>query len=352
MNKIALWLLTSCFSSFTCSAQIVVDIYGANKLHAEQILREYTAQVIEIESELAKQREYFNLTGHEDIQKVEETRAKKARLMERIKKKGMFLYADVHTTVYPGEKNLYTTIEVIERTKPERLAFVNKDEQGASHLIQPDLIGKMQKYEALGWRLSDTGQLTEKDNICPVYHCIFGFNHPKLKPYLNIFNAGVIKEKTKILNALSNDPDPERRASAALLVGHFQNPKEIIFVLSKHVHDKSQLVRNNVIRVMGETIEKAPIAQINVEPFVSLLNSPYGTDRNKALFLLTTAPLDKKSKWLIIRKGQKSLLALLRLKQPNNRGWAYLLLKKISGKKYDEYDFSAWEKWLSTIKRV
>jgi hypothetical protein len=352
LNRIILWLIFFCFYNVTIAASVIVDIYGANKIHSEKILREYTKQVIEIESELAKQRGYFNLTGKEDIQKIEEIQIKKDRLAEGIKKKVGVLYLAFHTTIYPNKKYLYTTIEVIEKTDPERLAFVHPNNNNTIHLKQTDLIAKMQKYETLGWKLSDSKQLAIKNLICPAYHCIFGFNHPKLKPYLSIFNRGVIKEKTKILKVLNNDPDPERRAAAAFLLGHFENPEEIISILSKYINDDNELVRNNVIRVMGETIEKAQINHIDVDPFLNLLNSPYGSDRNKAVSLLASAPLDKKSRLLIIHKGQEDLLALLQLKQPNNHDWAYLLLKKISGKNYSEYDISAWERWFSEVKKV
>lgn len=346
-----LWLAIFCFPGFTFSAHIV-DIYGAKKKHSEKILHEYTNQVIEIESELAKQHEYFNLTGIKDAQKIEDIQIKKGKLIEKIKKQGKFLYTELHTTTYQDKKNLYTTIEVIEKERPERLMFINTNEAITKHLKQNDLIEKMQEYETLGWKLSDSRKLTIKNHSCPVYHCVFGFNHPRLRPYLNIFNIGAIKEKTKILKVLSNDPAPERRASAAFLVGHFKNPEEIISILSERINDQSLSVRNNVIRVMSETIEKAQINHINVEPFLNLLNSPYGTDRNKALSLLANTPLDKKSRLLIIHKGQKDLLALLHLKQPNNHDWAYVVLKKISGENYDEYDISAWERWFSEVKKV
>lgn len=333
------------------SAHIIVDIYGANKIHSEKILREYTKQVIEIESALAKQEKYFYLTGKENIQKIEEIQTKKDQLAERIKKKGKFLYAAFHTTTYPDRENRYTTIEVIEKKNPERLAFVHPNNNHTTYLKQSDLITKMQEYDTLGWKLSDSKQLTAKNLSCPVYHCTFGFKHPKLKPYLNIFNGGVIKEKTKILTVLNSDPDPERRATAAFLIGHFKNPEEIIFTLSKYINDPSELVRNNVIRVMSETIDKAQINHIDVKPFLNLLKSPYGTDRNKAVALLATVSLDEKSKLLIIDQGKKELLALLRLKQPNNHDWAYLLLKKMSGKNYSEYDIPAWKRWFSEAKR-
>lgn len=351
MNRIILWLIFFCFYNVTVAAHVIVDIYGANKIHSEKILREYTKQVIEIESEVVKQREYFNITGREDIKKIEEIQVKKDRLAERIKKKGRFLYAAFHTTIYPNRKNIYTTIEVIEKKNPERLVFVHPNNSNPNLLKQSDLIAKMQEYTTLAWKLSDSKQLTVKNFLCPVYHCTFGFNHPKLKPYLNVFNRGVIKDKTKILKLLNSDVDPERRATAVLLLGHFKNPEEIISILSHYINDTNELVRNNVIRVLSETIVKAQINHIEVAPFLKLLNSPYGTDRNKAVSLLASVPLNKKSRLLIINKGQKDLLNLLRLKQPNNHDWAYLLLKKISGKNYSEYDISAWERWFSEVKR-
>jgi hypothetical protein len=105
---------------------------------------------------------------------------KKDRLAERIKKKGRFLYAAFHTTIYPNRQNRYTTIEVIEKKSPERLAFVHPNNNNTTHLKQSDLIAKMQEYDTLGWKLGYSKQLTVKNLPCPVYHCSFGFNHPKL----------------------------------------------------------------------------------------------------------------------------------------------------------------------------
>lgn len=71
MNKMILWLAIFCFPGFTFAAHIV-DIYGAGKKRSEKILHEYTNQVIEIESELARQHEYFNLARIKDAQKTED----------------------------------------------------------------------------------------------------------------------------------------------------------------------------------------------------------------------------------------------------------------------------------------
>ncbi|WP_156812621.1 hypothetical protein [Legionella tunisiensis] len=50
-------------------------------------------------------------------------------------------------------------------------------------------------FSHLEFQLMANNQLNIKDTSCPVYHCVSGFHHPQLKPYLKIFNAGVIKEK-------------------------------------------------------------------------------------------------------------------------------------------------------------
>ena len=154
-----------------------------------------------------------------------------------------------------------------------------------------------------------------------------------------------------IIDTLNHDPDPERRAAAAFLIGHFTNPHEIVSLLSPHVSDPSSFVRNNVLRVLGATIQKAKITQINVPPLLDLLDSPFDTDRNKALWVLYTAADEPKSKPVIIQQGGKKLVSLLRLKQPNNHQLAYEVLLKVSGKNFGENDLVSWENWLRSAQR-
>lgn len=94
------------------------------------------------------------------------------------------------------------------------------------------------------------------------------------------------------------------------------------------------------------------INTINVNPYINLLNSPYGTDRNKALAVLFNASKDPAAKTHIIQNAGHNLLKILELKQLNNHEDAYLLLKNISGKNYSEYDLNAWKNWLSSVQKV
>lgn len=355
MKKIISIVIIYVVCSSTSFSANIVDIYGAEKGHAEVILKKYSKEVADIQSEFTQENILSDINGKENTKKMLQIRARKALLIKKIKKDGKFSFVYIHTTSYPGEKNIYTTIEVVENNQPDRLRFVSpefkQNDYRLSH-AQSDLINEMIEYDALVMNLIITNKLNNMENKCPVYHCFVGFGHPELKPYLNRFNVGAIKEKKLIMDTLNHDADPNRRAAAAFLTGHFNDPKDIMSTLLPHVNDKSNSVRNSAMRVIGSTMEKAKMTQIDVMPFLDLLNSPYGTDRNKASIILLNAAEVASSRSLIIRKGKDNLLSMLRLKQLNNHEYAYLILKKISGKTYGEYDIDAWDKWLTTAQNA
>jgi HEAT repeat protein len=213
----------------------------------------------------------------------------------------------------------------------------------------------MLQYQSIGNDLFNNKKLRTidlDDNNCPVYHCIAaGFTHPKLKPYLVIFNQGIVKQKEFILDTLKNDPDSGRRGAAAFLLGHLQDPHEIITTLSPYVEDPDPLVRNNVIRVIGETVERAKIYDFNLLPFLNLLASTESVDRNKSLFVIYAVAKSPAQQQKIMAYKDR-LLDLLQLQQPNNHKPAYMILTRISGKKFGEYDLVAWKNWANTQQRV
>lgn len=273
--------------------------------------------------------------------------AKRAQLIKQIKRTGGYLYVDITEINYPDKTDHYMTLDVISKNQPERLHWV-RDEHYVEALQgdPPDLLDKMLEYTHLSEHIMQTEPAATRNITCPVYHCFMGFEHPQLKPYLAVFNEGVTHNKAFILHALNEEKDPLRKASAVLLVGHFSDPQEIINVLLPHINDADSGVRNNSMRVIAMTLLKEKNLSVNAKPFLQQLNSPYLSDRNKALFVLYDLAHTEEVKKDIILYGVR-LLALLELKQPNQHDTAYLILKQISGQDFGERNISAWQDWLS-----
>jgi hypothetical protein len=327
----------------------IVDVYGTNHQEGEQILKQYANQVATIErvvvNEIAK-------IGHDSNEAfLLKQMMKKEALKEEIKNKFRLSSVDFQSIIYPDNKNIYTTIEVVQHNQLARLRLVEPRHYASDKPPIPkhDLIDKMMKYQTESFQLIFDHKLKKSSAPCPVYHCFVGFDYPNLKPYLAIFNQGVIKEKKLVLDTLQHDDDSERRAAAVMLVGHFQDPHEIMRVLTSYISDQSVSVRNNVMRVMAATMEKAQLYDVNLTPIFALLDAPNVTDRNKALYVLSIAMKLKSNQRVIVQKGGTQLIQLLALKQLNNHDFAYSILKELSGKDLGEHNIAGWQTWLKTV---
>lgn len=338
-------ILIGLLLSFSAQAANVIDLYGTNELEAARIVKKYEKRIADIETQLYEDMQAAQ--GNLDESTLKEILAKRERLTRQIRLDGGFYYVDLDTISYPDNETLYTTIEVITKSQPGRQRFLTNNKKITKHKVQHDLIETMVEFTKLETNLLITNQLDISNLSCPVYHCVSGFHHPKLKPFLATFNKGVLRDKQLIIETLNQDKDPQRRAAAAFLVGHFKDPQEIIAILSPHVNDHDEGVRNNVIRVISGTIHKAKI-DMDPSPFITLLDSPSVTDRNKSLLVLITLSKSPTRKAEIARQGGENLLKLLSLKQPNNHNEAYLILKNISGQDLGEHNITGWRKWLVT----
>jgi len=345
--KRIIFLMLNATLVFNVAAKSIVDVYGTDSVKSRQILDKYQKRIGVSAYALDKAIKNMSKDGIPALSN--EDRLKVKKLKEEIKNEFGFSYVDLDTIFYPGEKNIYSTVEVVEKKHEDRMRFVSSTNTKSYVTNKPknDLINQMITYSNLGMQLSVTQQIDPKVEKCSVYHCTVGFEHPKLKHYLKTFNVGAVKERKLILDTLSSDTDLDRRTAAIFLVGHFTDPNEIISIVTPLVNDNSEQIRNDAMRVMGSTMRRANISKIDVYPFIKLLDSPYDTDRNKALFVLSEASKNKENVSKVIRYGRYSLLENLRLKQPNLHGWSYRILKQISGKDYGEYNVKGWSKWFS-----
>lgn len=330
--------------SIGINAANIVDVYGIDPKKQDDLIKKYGAQVGDYEAKFLDKLANGSKSSNEH-DSVEVLFQNRLRLINEIKQHYGFSYVDFDTIIYPHNK-AYTTIEVISKNDKDRLQFINKITKPSPQKPKYDLIEQMREFQTISGQVMLSNQMDTKDTQCPVYHCLPGFTHAKLIDQFNQFNARAIKEKDLILKTINNDSNPERRTAAIYLMGHFNDPKEIISFLTKHIMDADSGVRNAAMRVINETMGKAKIHEIDVLPFLSLLDSPYDTDRNKALLILSKTAKSKKSKNLITEYGKDRLLELLRLKQPNNHDASYMVLKEISGKDFGSNNYEAWEQWL------
>ena len=327
--------------SVPAHAADITDVYGAEGKEAAKVVKKYAKRATEIEvSRLSE----GMLKTNPDYKVIEHLELEKMALLKSIMREGGFAYAAVEMITYPNDTNHYVTIDVVKKNEQRRLRFVSPIFKGEKYPERHDIIEKMQDFTRVQLQLMLRTNI-QPGGECPVYHCVSTFDNPKLKPYLFLFNKGAIQEKQLILDTLKQDANPQRRAAAAFLVGHFKDPQEIISVLSKYVEDKDEVVRNNVMRVIGATMLKSHINTVDAAPFLELLDSPSVTDRNKSLFVLYSIADSQAGKQFMLREGRQRLLAVLKLKQPNNHDFAYRIIKKLSGQDFGEYNIAAWNAW-------
>lgn len=358
---IILSLVLACFSTW---AKNIIDLHGIKGERAQQVLKIYGPRIRDLETQIMRDVLSFS-AGQSNLHHYQDLITQKTRLLAELKRRYHFGFVDFQSVYYPQDKTAYTTIEIIADANSERMRFLpqiihQRPMDMLRHWVQAswvgrkpcqmqqDLITQMMQYENLTLQLMMTGQFDQGSHACPVYHCISSFDPPKLKPYLLRFNQGVIAEKQRIIRTLRTDPDPQRRASAAFLIGHIQDPNEIITLLIPSVTDPESAVRNNVLRVIGTTLYKSRITHLDAKPFIALLDSPYLTDRNKALNILLLIAENPAMKQQIMQASGQQIVELLQLAQPNNHDVAYSLLKKITYQRFGDQQFAQWRDWVRT----
>jgi len=74
----------------------------------------------------------------------------------------------------------------------------------------------------------------------------------------------------------------------------------------------------------------------------------------KPFLFLTRLPIEKTSP-PISRNAPANRLQIidcLKMRQPNHHNPAHDILQKISGQKYGDRDYEAWQRWLDTVRKV
>lgn len=312
-----------------------LDLYGSSQITLEQVQQKLGDKITKFAESYSK-KEYDTAENlHKEI-------------ITEIRQMGQFAHIELSTIIYYTQpQSLYLTIDLVdEKDRAERMTFLPDP---TKEFADPDGLFKLwQEYEKAGFELLSKGELKSTMPECPVLHCLFGFDHPALKKYLEAFNNGAAKYKATLIQIIREDKDPEHRAYAAFVLAHLNDVNAVVNAMLPAIPDRHSAVRNNAMRVLAFIAERRKDADVPLDPILKAINYPTTTDRNKSLYILSGLADNPKNKKAITEKAGTLLLKLLRLNQLNNHDPAYSVLKKISGKEFGERDYKAWEDWLKS----
>jgi len=209
------------------------------------------------------------------------------------------------------------------------------------------LVASWREYEKLGGFLDVSGEIAEVPS-CPAHHCLFGFDHPRLKPFGELFTREVPRRKKELIRLLRSDRDPKKRAAAAYLLAHLPSKAEVVQALLPTLRDPDGDPRNSALRVLDAMADRGEGATIPLAPILPFLRSPVLTDRNKASSLVATFAADPSKRGALLRGAGCALARLLELRQPNQVEFARRALVRLRGVDLTPSSADAWRSWLKT----
>ncbi|MBN9686452.1 MULTISPECIES: hypothetical protein [unclassified Corallococcus] len=219
------------------------------------------------------------------------------------------------------------------------------------HPVDPEgLIARWLAYDERLEQLQMQGKLAE-DSSCKIAHCIGGFGHPDLAAFEPEFIAKVPGHVAALTTVLREDADAEKRAAAAFLLAYASTAQEIVESLRPFIRDPADGARNSVLRVLTAMQQAAKQPLLPVAEVADAVLLPTSMDRNKATYLLTyllddLSPEELKAQRAgLIQKLGQALVEMSALQLPINRDPAVLVLKQLSGEKYETAE--EWRAWLA-----
>jgi hypothetical protein len=272
---------------------------------------------------------------------------------EALRKQYNLAYANLSYIYFLGSEkagNAYLTVDLVDAEDSQRLRFLPEP---SGHPEDPEgLVALWREYDTKAVQLIQKGMMDmEKDSVCSVAHCTFGFGHPDLAAYEPVFVEKVPKAQDALAKVLREEADPAKRDAAAQLLAYTSTLEQAAERLVPFIRDPSGDVRNSVLRVLTANQEAAAHPLIEVATVVDALSLPQTTDRNKALYLLTMLLPDLKPEELkaqrptLVRQIGAQLVTLSAMQQPITRDPAIEVLKLLSGESYETSE--QWKAWLA-----
>lgn len=270
---------------------------------------------------------------------------------KRIAEKWGFPFVEFSVVQYfePGNRAIHITLDVVEpKDMLTRMPFLPPPQ---GRFNDPDgLLKAWLEYETTALGLVDKGELEPQTTKCAAFHCPFGHKHPKLKKFEAQFVEGVKKNEKALVEILKNDAAFDNRASSAYLLAYLPDGNKVISYMVDRIRDPSDLVRNNVLRVLGDMADGHPEFVIPLRPVAEAMNFPRVSDRSKSIYVvsnLVTHSRDARDS--VMKDDIPVVLRILESKQPDHRDLAHMILRKVSGKDIPPTDLRAWNSWWNKL---
>jgi len=314
-----------------------MGVFGSSRVN-ETMLRQALGK--ELDTWLGK-----GLKGDETALQME------LELAEKAKKKFDFAVADwtVMQFFEPTDLAIHVTLDVVEKADvSKRMPFKSAPK---GEFKDPDgLLSSWRQYEEIALDLVEAGAITPDTEKCPAVHCPFGHTHKKLKPFEKIFSEGVKKNEKVLVEILNQSAQMDDRASAAYLLAYLNEPNKVSSLLIPAIKDSEPLVRNNVLRVLGDIAERNKDVVLPSKPFLEALEFPRSSDRSKAVFVvLMMSSGSQQVREDVLKSSVPALLAMLKGNQPDQRDFSHNILRKVSGKDFPVTDYLAWNNWYQKL---
>jgi hypothetical protein len=265
-------------------------------------------------------------------------------------------FADIEfapTMYYNAPDKCFLTVDFVDRADAARRMPFGPEPKGVYE--DPEgLLADWRAYESKVFELTGAGQMSERRVACPAFHCFGDHSHPAVRQLAARFVELVPRYVEQLSAILRDDRSSSNRADAAFLLAYSNDGPDLVGRMIAASRDPAGIVRNNAMRVLADIAFHHPELDIPFAPVLAALDYPTTLDRNKAgaiLAGLLERPDGVRLRVPIAERAGPTLLAMLRLQQPNNHNFAYLILKAISGQSYGERDYAAWEGWLSRVAK-
>lgn len=310
-----------------------VTVFGTAIISKDSILKRYQHNLNSLKSAYESNREKYLEANVALAQEISST----------------FQFSYVHIKLFQSYSGKFDfIIDVVEKKDSKRRLDFRTIH--GKNLKDPDtIIEKWIEYQNLSFSLYRQHEIS--DMSCPVIHCVWSFNHPKLTSYLAFFNKKAPIHKDRLVHILDHSNSTQHRAAASFILAHAQiDNDELLRVLLPSVRDPKSVVRNNSLRVIYYIVRANPELDFNISKIITALDFPSFTDRNKALVILRSLPASRFSE-KNLKRMIPVLLEVLEKKDAHNYRNAHRILQNISQKDYDVNDIQQWKLWGSKYLR-